>query len=127
MKTRLTALHGEDRGIIRRMPDDHEAGYGPSYVHDRGEGGWVFYVSDCHWPNFYFIRCASLEEAIEHAEVCLCDIDEEVEQAIANLSADDIADGDRATELVEDADASWGPDGRVRTTWALLYIQIHSR
>ena len=127
MRTSTLALHGESSGIVSRMPNNHEAGYGPAYVSDRGGPGWVFYVADCHWPSFYFIRCATFEEAYEHAEVVLCDIADEAEAEIAKLSPAEFMNGGKVESIISSWDASQAADGRVRTTWALQGFEVKTQ
>lgn len=106
------ALHGESTGIVRRLPDDDERGYGPSYVSDKKHAFVVFLV-DSHWPQFYLIRASDMEEALEHAEIVLCPIDEEAEARCAN--------GEDFETVAWEHDVSITADGRIRTTWALRF------
>lgn len=56
---------------VRRMRDNESAGYGPSYVSDREGSGWLFWTADRFDPQVWFIRCADVGEAFEHAEIVL--------------------------------------------------------
>ena len=122
MRVNSLALHGESSGILSLMPDNTDAGYGPGYVSERGQG-WVFYVADSHWPNFYWLNCASLEEAYEHASIVLCDVEEDVEAKCAALGDD----YDAIDKVIYDHDCTVTADGRVRSTWALHAIDVNHR
>jgi len=111
LSTRV-ALHGESTGIVSRLGDNTEAGYGRSYVSDPKGPAWLVYLADSHWPNFYWFRCPTVEEALEHAEIVLCPVDDETEALAA-------ADPDNADRYAYEADGSLCADGRIRTTWAL--------
>ncbi len=110
MLTTRTALHGESLGHVRRLPNDDEHGFGRDYVTDKSEA-FIVFLADCAWPSFYFIRAADMAEAYEHAEVVLCDVDEEAESRIVN--------GEPIEDVTYERDASITGDGRIRTTWAL--------
>ena len=123
MKTTALAIHGEYFGDLHRMPNNTEAGFGPAYVSDRDGPGWVCSVVDSHWPQHFYIRCASFEEVVEHAEICLFPIDEELEQEAAQLGEDWSA----TTDLIYENDATVCADGRVRVCWALHVQEVRPR
>jgi len=122
MKTTALAIHGEYFGDLHRMPNNTEAGYGPAYVSDRGESGWVCSVVDSHWPQHFYIRCSE-EELFEHAEVCLFPVDEELEQEAGQLGGD----WEDVEQLLYENDATLCADGRVRVCWALHVQEVRPR
>jgi hypothetical protein len=136
VKTERLALHGETFGTITRMPDNTAAGFGPSYSSDPKGPGFVCYVLDSHWPQFFLIRAADLDEAYEHALICLCPIDDDLEQELADRAPttqyhDDPTDHEDFYNLAEDlcyqADATHCADGRVRTSHALRILELDPR
>ena len=121
MKTKRLAIHGETYGTITMMPDNEEAGYGPSYSTGK-DHGYICAVVDSHWPSYYLIRCDSWEEAYEHAEVCLCPVEEELEAEAAKMGDD----WDAIQELIDSNDCTYAQDGHIHNASMLRIIPVNA-
>ena len=113
-------------GNVKRLPDNTEAGYGPSYVSDRDGPLWVTYIVDCFDPPIYAFKCASLEEAYEHAEVVLCTPCPAAEMAdyVNQGRAGHLASDEEVYNQLERDGWHMGPDGVWRATEALHLVEV---
>ena len=121
-------------GDVRRMPDNPEEGYGPSYSSDPKGPMFFAWVEDRFSPAVYAIRCESFEEALEHAEIALCEVDEESSTyAKEQYDAIDSQEGAIASAMfnrIDDVAHRNGSrvcaNGSIRHTEALKVVEVQS-
>ena len=113
-----------DFGIVRVMRDHEDAGYGPSYVADRGKG-WLFWVANQFDPSIWFINCESIEEAFEHAEICICPNLMDDEQFVRELAQ--LATDHGREELLRSWGGTMAADGSLRYTEILQCMPINRK
>jgi len=107
-------------GDIRKMRNDEGAGFGPSYISDPKGPGFLFWVEDCFQPTVWFVRAESFEEAHEHAEAVLCEIDHEVEAEASRLGND----WDAIEDLSYRNGCTYAADGRIRYSETLRGVEL---
>ena len=110
-------------GNVTRLPDNTEAGYGPSYVSDRGRG-WLVYLADCFDPPVYFLNCDSLEEAYEHALIVLSKNLLEDDDFLGEWDKIEKDDWDAQEKLIYSWGATSAEDGTIRYCETIQMIEV---
>ena len=66
---------GEHGGTYKatrlRTQQGDKAGYGQSYSSKTEPAAWLVWLGDSYFPDIYYIGGCGLEEAYEHAAICL--------------------------------------------------------